>query len=412
MPCPAGPRARGGRSPGIPASRGCRAAARVGSVESMMSVTRPGPRRHHDDLGREIHRLGDRVGDEADGLVGRAQSSSSCSLRWSRTISSSAPNGSSISSRSASKASARAIEARCCMPPDSCQGYFFSKPVRLTRSSVRSMRSRLLGLGVAHDLQRQGDVALDGAPRIERRRLEDIAVGALLARLFRRHAVDRDRARGRLLQIGDDAQQGGLAAARRADEGDEFALADRRGRHWTARCTGPSLVWKVRPELARRNDGRAGCVIVAAQPTSFAGRSGCAAYSSFEASILIRRVPETLARTAVKAEIFRCRVNESRPADLCAPEGTYAGKQGLSYFEGIAAETVGSTGICMHLLTIPPGGRAKAHLHEASRNGDLCALRRGAHLVRRPARGTCERQRPATCSTYRPACRILPANPS
>jgi uncharacterized RmlC-like cupin family protein len=47
------------------------------------------------------------------------------------------------------------------------------------------------------------------------------------------------------------------------------------------------------------------------------------------------------------------------------PDHSYAGKQGLSYFAGIAAETVGSTGICMHMLTIPPGGRAKAHLHEA-----------------------------------------------
>jgi uncharacterized RmlC-like cupin family protein len=42
---------------------------------------------------------------------------------------------------------------------------------------------------------------------------------------------------------------------------------------------------------------------------------------------------------------------------------TYDGKQGLTYFCGIAAETVGSKGICMHLLTIPPGGRAKAHFH-------------------------------------------------
>ena len=39
---------------------------------------------------------------------------------------------------------------------------------------------------------------------------------------------------------------------------------------------------------------------------------------------------------------------------------TYAGKQGFSYFEGIARESTGSQGICMHLLTIPPGGRAKA----------------------------------------------------
>jgi uncharacterized RmlC-like cupin family protein len=49
---------------------------------------------------------------------------------------------------------------------------------------------------------------------------------------------------------------------------------------------------------------------------------------------------------------------------LVRPSGTYDGKQGLSYFEGIAAETVGARGICMHLLTIPPGGRAKAHMHQ------------------------------------------------
>lgn len=47
------------------------------------------------------------------------------------------------------------------------------------------------------------------------------------------------------------------------------------------------------------------------------------------------------------------------------PSEAYGGKQGLNYFAGIAAETVGSTGLCMHVVTIPPGGRAKAHLHEA-----------------------------------------------
>lgn len=45
------------------------------------------------------------------------------------------------------------------------------------------------------------------------------------------------------------------------------------------------------------------------------------------------------------------------------PGKTYYGKQGFSYFEGIAKETVGSHGVCMHLLTVPPGGRAKAHKH-------------------------------------------------
>ncbi len=50
---------------------------------------------------------------------------------------------------------------------------------------------------------------------------------------------------------------------------------------------------------------------------------------------------------------------------LVRPSGTYEGKQGFSYFEGIAKETVGSNGICMHLLTVPPGGRAKVHMHES-----------------------------------------------
>ncbi|KQZ57427.1 cupin [Rhizobium sp. Root149] len=49
---------------------------------------------------------------------------------------------------------------------------------------------------------------------------------------------------------------------------------------------------------------------------------------------------------------------------LVKPGSTYDGKQGLSYFAGIAAETVGSKAICMHILTMPPGARAKAHLHE------------------------------------------------
>ncbi|MFC3631275.1 cupin domain-containing protein [Paracoccus angustae] len=44
---------------------------------------------------------------------------------------------------------------------------------------------------------------------------------------------------------------------------------------------------------------------------------------------------------------------------------TYDGKQGFSYLEGISAQSVGAQGLCMHLLTIPPGGRAKAHLRSA-----------------------------------------------
>ena len=48
---------------------------------------------------------------------------------------------------------------------------------------------------------------------------------------------------------------------------------------------------------------------------------------------------------------------------LIRPDAAFAGRQGFTYVAGIAAETVGSRAICMHLLTVPPGGRAKAHKH-------------------------------------------------
>ena len=39
------------------------------------------------------------------------------------------------------------------------------------------------------------------------------------------------------------------------------------------------------------------------------------------------------------------------------------GKQGFTYQPAISAETVGARGIHMQSLTIPPGGRARAHKH-------------------------------------------------
>ena len=41
----------------------------------------------------------------------------------------------------------------------------------------------------------------------------------------------------------------------------------------------------------------------------------------------------------------------------------YVGKQGLTYTEGVFAENTGSEHLCLHVLRIPPGGRARAHLH-------------------------------------------------
>lgn len=43
----------------------------------------------------------------------------------------------------------------------------------------------------------------------------------------------------------------------------------------------------------------------------------------------------------------------------------FHGKQGLDYFAGVSAESAGAKAICMHMLVMPPGAKAKPHYHEA-----------------------------------------------
>ncbi len=49
---------------------------------------------------------------------------------------------------------------------------------------------------------------------------------------------------------------------------------------------------------------------------------------------------------------------------LIRSQKRYTGKQDFTYLEGVMAENTGSRALCMHLLSIPPGERARAHLHE------------------------------------------------
>lgn len=48
---------------------------------------------------------------------------------------------------------------------------------------------------------------------------------------------------------------------------------------------------------------------------------------------------------------------------IIRPGDRYEGKQGLSYFVGVSAQSAGSRSLCLHRVSIPPAGRAKAHLH-------------------------------------------------
>ncbi len=52
------------------------------------------------------------------------------------------------------------------------------------------------------------------------------------------------------------------------------------------------------------------------------------------------------------------------PACRVIPAGAaYTGQQGLTYLAGLTGGTVGSRAICMTVLTLPHGARAKTHLH-------------------------------------------------
>lgn len=51
------------------------------------------------------------------------------------------------------------------------------------------------------------------------------------------------------------------------------------------------------------------------------------------------------------------------------PEREIVTRQRLPYFVGISGETVGSRGLSMHLVVIPPGGVAAAHRHRGYETG-------------------------------------------
>ncbi len=55
--------------------------------------------------------------------------------------------------------------------------------------------------------------------------------------------------------------------------------------------------------------------------------------------------------------------SETRVVRAIRPEREVMTRQRLPYFIGISGETVGATGLSMHLVVIPPGARAEPHSH-------------------------------------------------
>jgi uncharacterized RmlC-like cupin family protein len=78
-------------------------------------------------------------------------------------------------------------------------------------------------------------------------------------------------------------------------------------------------------------------------------------------------------------------MDEQRTVKAVHPDAEVMTKQGLPYFLGISGSTVGATGLAMHLVVIPPGGRATPHSHIGYETGiyvleGRVCTRWGAHL--------------------------------
>ena len=75
----------------------------------------------------------------------------------------------------------------------------------------------------------------------------------------------------------------------------------------------------------------------------------------------------------------------ARGVQVVAPGRTHAGKQGFTYGTGATRATVGAQGVSMAVLALPPGARAKVHLHEGIETIALllegeCTVHYGARL--------------------------------
>ena len=60
---------------------------------------------------------------------------------------------------------------------------------------------------------------------------------------------------------------------------------------------------------------------------------------------------------------------DERKVQGIRPDSAVMTRQRLPYFVGISGQTVGAQGLSMHLVVIPPGGRAEPHLHVGYETG-------------------------------------------
>ncbi len=86
-------------------------------------------------------------------------------------------------------------------------------------------------------------------------------------------------------------------------------------------------------------------------------------------------------------------------------------KQGPTYGDGVFARNTGATNLCLHLLQIPPGGRASAQLR-ARHETALYLISGKAIMLRKPGLAHRLAMRPGDYVYIPPNVPHLPVNPS
>lgn len=61
-------------------------------------------------------------------------------------------------------------------------------------------------------------------------------------------------------------------------------------------------------------------------------------------------------------------IHESRVQNV-RPDREVMTRQRLPYFIGISGQTVHATGLSMHMIVVPPGGRSEPHIHVGYETG-------------------------------------------
>ena len=117
---------------------------------------------------------------------------------------------------------ARARPTRCCIPPESWYGYFFSNPVMPTSSMYRSARSSRSSLLDSIHLQAVGDIVLNGHPWEQSKVLEHHCDIWMRTRHYL--VLDTNLAGAEGNQPINTSQQGGLATSRRPHDAQNLVL--------------------------------------------------------------------------------------------------------------------------------------------------------------------------------------------